>query len=151
MNDKNYCVILAGGIGMKLWPSSMHQKPKQFIDFLGTGETLLQSTYNRISRFVDAHNIIVSTNEQYEGLVRQQLPQLRSENLLLEPMRRNTLPSATWATGTVSMTQYALMLVKLSSIRREIAIVRKSSHMLVCLTRLPSSVFFGRKGKQIKV
>lgn len=102
MNDKNYCVILAGGIGMKLWPSSMHQKPKQFIDFLGTGETLLQSTYKRIARFVDKQNIIVSTNEHYADLVRQQLPQLRSENLLLEPMRRNTLPSATWATVSIA-------------------------------------------------
>ncbi len=102
MNDKNYCVILAGGIGMKLWPSSTHQKPKQFIDFLGTGETLLQSTYKRITRFVDENNIIVSTNEQYRDLVVDQLPQLHAENLLLEPMRRNTLPSATWATVKIA-------------------------------------------------
>lgn len=102
MNDKNYCVILAGGIGLKLWPSSTHQKPKQFIDFLGTGETLLQSTYKRIARFVAEENIIVSTNEQYRALVQEQLPRLHSGNLLLEPMRRNTLPSATWATVKIA-------------------------------------------------
>ena len=102
MNGNNYCVILAGGFGTKLWPTSTQHKPKQFIDFLGRGETLLQSTYNRIAKFVRADNILVSTNEQYNDLVRQQLPQLTDDNLLLEPMRRNTLPSATWATVKIA-------------------------------------------------
>ncbi len=102
MNDKNYCVILAGGIGLKLWPSSTIQCPKQFIDFLGRGETLIQSTYNRIARFVPKENIIVTTNEQYVHFVREQLPELSERNLLVEPMRRNTLPSATWATVEIS-------------------------------------------------
>lgn len=102
MNDNNYCVILAGGVGLKLWPASTHHKPKQFIDFLGNGQTLLQATYNRIARFVDTDNIIVSTNEEYKDLALQQLPHIKQENLLLEPMRRNTLPSATWATLTIA-------------------------------------------------
>ena len=102
MNGNNYCVILAGGIGTKLWPASTQHKPKQFIDFLGKGETLLQSTYNRIAKFVKVENILVSTNEQYSDLVRQQLTQLADDNLLLEPMRRNTLPSATWATVKIA-------------------------------------------------
>lgn len=102
MNDKNYCVIMAGGIGLKLWPSSTHQKPKQFIDFLGRGETLIQSTFKRIAKFVAKENIIVTTNEQYETLVHEQLPDLPEYNLLLEPMRRNTLPSATWATVEIA-------------------------------------------------
>ncbi len=98
MNNNHYCVILAGGIGMRLWPSSRQNKPKQFIDILGNGETLLQSTYKRVAKLVSHENILVTTNEQYIQLVRNQLPDVAESNLLLEPMRRNTLPSATWAT-----------------------------------------------------
>ncbi len=101
MEERNFCVILAGGVGTKLWPASTHSKPKQFIDLLGTGQSLLQNTYKRVLAFVKEENIIVSTNEDYESLVREQLPQLGENNLLLEPMRRNTLPSATWATLTI--------------------------------------------------
>lgn len=97
MNKNNYCVILAGGIGTRLWPSSRQQKPKQFIDFLGTGETLLQATFRRFRKFVAEENILVVSNEDYKDLVLEQLPDLHSENLLLEPMRRNTVPSVTWA------------------------------------------------------
>ena len=112
MNDNNYCVILAGGIGLKLWPSSTIHRPKQFIDFLGRGDTLIQSTYKRIARFVKKENIIVTTNEQYEGYVREQLPDLPENNLLLEPMRRNTLPSATWATVEIAQrTSHAQVLI----------------------------------------
>jgi mannose-1-phosphate guanylyltransferase len=92
-----YCVILAGGTGLRLWPSSSIRHPKQFIDFLGTGETLLQMTYRRYLRFVRPENILVVSNQDYEALVRAQLPSLASENLLLEPMRRNTIPSVIWA------------------------------------------------------
>lgn len=97
MNKNNYCVILAGGIGTRLWPSSRQQKPKQFLDFLGTGETLLQATYRRFRKFVAVENILVVSNEDYKDLVVEQLPDLASDNLLLEPMRRNTVPSVTWA------------------------------------------------------
>ena len=98
MNNNHFCVILAGGVGMRLWPSSRQSKPKQFIDILGKGETLLQSAYKRVSKIVASDNIIVITNEQYKALAMSQLPQVKEENLLLEPMRRNTLPSAIWAT-----------------------------------------------------
>jgi len=97
MNGKNYCVILAGGLGSRLWPLSRANKPKQFIDILGTGKTLLQSTYERFASFIDADNIIVVTNENYRDLVREQLPGIRYENVLMEPMRRNTVPAVTWA------------------------------------------------------
>ena len=98
MNNQNYyCVILAGGIGMRLWPTSRQQRPKQFIDFFGRGETLLQMTYRRFARFLDPNHIIVLTNCQYADLVKEQLPVLPAENVLYEPMRRNTVPSVTWA------------------------------------------------------
>ena len=98
MNNNNYCVILAGGKGTRLWPSSRQQKPKQFIDYLSTGETLLQSTFRRFSKFISKDNIIVVSNEDYRDMVMEQLPELTQGNLLLEPVRRNTVPSVTWAT-----------------------------------------------------
>lgn len=97
MSNNNYCVILAGGIGTRLWPYSRQHMPKQFLDILGTGETLLQATYRRYAAFIDAQNILVVTNEQYRDTVCRQLPGLPTENLLLEPIRRNTVPSVTWA------------------------------------------------------
>lgn len=97
MNRKNYCIILAGGLGTRLWPLSRESKPKQFIDVLGTGKTLLQMTYDRFASFIDADNIIIVTNETYRSLVMEQIPGLRYENMLMEPMRRNTVPAVTWA------------------------------------------------------
>ena len=96
-NTNHYCVILAGGIGTRLWPASRQLKPKQFIDFLGNGETLLQKTYKRFSAFIDKENILVMSNHQYRDMVVSQLPELSEQNLLLEPMRRNTVPSVVWA------------------------------------------------------
>ncbi len=92
-----YCVILAGGIGTRLWPASRQEMPKQFLDILGTGETLLQATYKRYARFINKENIIVMSNERYKELTKTQLPELPAGNLLLEPMRRNTVPSVVWA------------------------------------------------------
>ena len=97
MNAKNYCVILAGGLGSRLWPMSREQKPKQFIDVLGTGKTLLQATYDRFASFISTDNIIIVTNENYRQMVVEQIPGIRYENILMEPMRRNTVPAVTWA------------------------------------------------------
>lgn len=97
MNRNHYCIILAGGIGSRLWPASRQSKPKQFQDVLGMGKTLLQLTYERFVRFIPKENIIVATNLNYADLVREQLPELSSSNLLLEPMRRNNVPAAVWA------------------------------------------------------
>ena len=112
MKPNRYCIILAGGIGTRLWPSSRQGMPKQFLDILGTGETLLQATYRRYATFIDPDNILVITNEKYSDMTREQLPQLPSENLLLEPIRRNTVPSVTWAAiQTRQINRDALMLI----------------------------------------
>lgn len=97
MKEKNYCVILAGGLGTRLWPMSREKMPKQFIDVLGTGQTLLQATYSRFAHFIDEENILIVTNEKYRSLVLEQIPGIDEANVLVEPMRRNTVPAVTWA------------------------------------------------------
>lgn len=96
-NNHRYCVIMCGGIGSRFWPYSRTTLPKQFIDFLGTGRSLLQMSYDRILPIVDKENIIILTNEQYADKVREQLPELADSQLLLEPARRNTAPCIAWA------------------------------------------------------
>jgi mannose-1-phosphate guanylyltransferase len=93
----NYCVIMAGGIGSRFWPMSRTNHPKQFIDILGLGQTLLQLTYNRFLKLCPAKNIIVVTNESYKSLVKEQLPGLSDNQILLEPSRRNTAPCIAYA------------------------------------------------------
>lgn len=95
--SNNYCVILAGGRGKRLWPTSRRACPKQFIDFFGTGKTQLQSTFERISAFIAHDNIFICTNKDYERLVKEQLPDVRADRILAEPIRRNTAPSVAWA------------------------------------------------------
>lgn len=96
--EKNYCVILAGGKGKRLWPVSRENKPKQFLDFFSTGKTLLQQTYERMLKFVAPKNILIATNIEYEEMVVEQLPDVPKENILAEPVNRNTAPSVAWAT-----------------------------------------------------
>ena len=99
--NNNYCVIMAGGIGSRFWPYSRKNKPKQFLDFFGTGHTLLQLTFNRYSKIVPKENIFVITNIQYEGLVKEQLPEISEDRILLEPTRRNTAPCIAWASSKI--------------------------------------------------
>lgn len=93
----NYCVIMAGGIGARFWPMSRTSHPKQFIDILGTGETLIQQTYNRFRRICPKENIYIVTNEIYKKLVQKQIPELPVEQILMEPSRRNTAPCIAYA------------------------------------------------------
>ena len=92
-----YCVIMCGGVGSRFWPYSREERPKQFIDFLGTGRTLLQMSFDRIRAVVPAENVIILTNSRYTDLVREQLPELESHQILAEPARRNTAPCIAWA------------------------------------------------------
>ena len=90
MNKNNYCVIMAGGIGSRFWPMSTQKFPKQFHDILGTGRTMIQQTFDRIKQTVPVENIFVITNTEYAELSHQQLPELPIENIVGEPMMKNT-------------------------------------------------------------
>lgn len=92
-----YCVIMCGGVGSRFWPFSRAEMPKQFLDFFGTGRSLLQATYERVLPLVDPENIFLLTNRRYAPLVREQLPDVPEANILLEPARRNTAPCVAWA------------------------------------------------------
>jgi mannose-1-phosphate guanylyltransferase len=92
-----YCVIMAGGVGTRFWPMSRTNYPKQFLDILGIGKTLLQQTYHRHLSLCPVENIFVVTNEIYKDIVREQLPDLPLENILLEPLRKNTAPCIAYA------------------------------------------------------
>lgn len=96
-NSKNYCIILAGGKGRRLWPCSRTDYPKQFLDFFGTGRTQLQQTFDRFSKLVPKKNIYICTCKQYLPMVLEQVPELDEHNILVEPVNRNTAPSVAWA------------------------------------------------------
>ena len=92
MNKHHYVVIMAGGIGSRFWPMSRTNFPKQFLDILSTGKTLIQSTYERFATFIPEQNIYVVTSNEYVNIVKNQLPQLPLQNILGEPSRKNTAP-----------------------------------------------------------
>jgi mannose-1-phosphate guanylyltransferase len=92
MNRNNYAIIMAGGIGSRFWPISRTSHPKQFIDILGTGKTLIQQTYDRFLKVCPKENIYVVTNEIYTDLVKTQLPDMADGQILTEPVMRNTAP-----------------------------------------------------------
>ena len=102
-NGNNYCVILAGGKGRRLWPCSRSNYPKQFVDFFGVGRTQLQQTFDRMAKIVPADHIFINTNEEYVQLVKEQLPEVPAERILAEPIYRNTAPSMAWANHRISM------------------------------------------------
>lgn len=96
-----YCLILAGGKGRRLWPVSRERHPKQFLDFFGTGKSLLQQTYERFAQFLPIENIFVSTYAAYKEKVHEQLPGLDDSRILCEPIRRNTAPILAWASHRI--------------------------------------------------
>jgi len=93
----NYCVIMAGGVGTRFWPMSKTSRPKQFIDVLGMGKTLIQMTFERFTKICPPENILVVTNEIYKDLVLEQLPLMNESQVLCEPSRRNTAPCVAYA------------------------------------------------------
>ncbi len=91
-NKNHYVAIMAGGIGSRFWPMSRTAYPKQFLDVLNTGKTLVQWTYERYAKFIPAENIYIVTSDEYVDIVKTQLPQLPIENILAEPSKKNTAP-----------------------------------------------------------
>ncbi|MDA3865647.1 MAG: sugar phosphate nucleotidyltransferase [Salinivirgaceae bacterium] len=92
MTKNNYAIIMAGGIGSRFWPWSRTEQPKQFLDVLGTGKTLIQQTFDRISQICPKENILVITNARYAQTIAAQIPDMPAENILSEPQGKNTAP-----------------------------------------------------------
>jgi mannose-1-phosphate guanylyltransferase len=97
MNHNNYIIIMAGGVGSRFWPMSTEEKPKQFLDVLGIGKSLLQQTVARFKTVAPAENILIVTSAKYKALVAEQCPELLESNILLEPCMRNTAPCIAYA------------------------------------------------------
>jgi mannose-1-phosphate guanylyltransferase len=102
MNSKNtYGLIMAGGVGSRFWPLSTSENPKQFLDVLGIGKSLLRLTFERLQKFIPAEHIYILTNTSYEALVLEQLPELTSSQVLCEPERKNTAPCIAYAAAKI--------------------------------------------------
>ncbi|NNF19380.1 MAG: mannose-1-phosphate guanylyltransferase [Flavobacteriaceae bacterium] len=97
MNKNYYAVVMAGGVGSRFWPLSTSENPKQFHDMLGSGQTLIQKTVQRLSKFIPTENILILTNQRYLSLVLEQLPMLNEDQVVLEPAMRNTAPCILYA------------------------------------------------------
>jgi mannose-1-phosphate guanylyltransferase len=97
MNKNLYVILMAGGVGVRFWPYSRNSKPKQFLDVLGTGKTLIQSTIDRFLPLCPVENIFVVTHEEHAAIVMEQLPQLKAGQVLMEPMRKNTAACIAYA------------------------------------------------------
>jgi len=102
MNKNLFVVLMAGGVGVRFWPYSRNSKPKQFLDVLGTGKTLLQSTMDRFLTVCPVENIYVVTHDEHAHLVKQQLPQLGPDQILAEPMRKNTAACIAYASYKIA-------------------------------------------------
>ena len=115
MNKNNYAVIMAGGIGSRFWPMSKPTFPKQFLDILGTGETLIQQTFNRLKKVCPTENILIVTNTDYKDLCVEQLPEITESNILCEPTMRNTAPCVAYAAFKIqNMNKDANMIIAAS-------------------------------------
>ncbi len=101
MNDNHFCIIMAGGDGKRFWPLSRKNHPKQFIDLLGVGQTLLQITFNRYRQICPVENIYIVTNEIYKDIVFEQLADIDKSHVLLEPEAKNTAPCIAYASYTI--------------------------------------------------
>ena len=96
-----YCIIMAGGAGRRFWPYSRKTLPKQFLDFFGTGQTLLQQTFERYRQIVPLENIYITTHTDYKELVRDMLPEVDDAHIIAEEERRNTAPSIAYASHVI--------------------------------------------------
>lgn len=97
INPNYYCVIMAGGVGARFWPMSNSQTPKQFLDILGEGQTLIQKTFRRFTKICPKENIYIVTSKNYKEITLNQLPDITEDQVILEPYRRNTAPCIAYA------------------------------------------------------
>lgn len=112
MNNNLFVVLMAGGIGTRFWPYSRNSKPKQFLDVAGTGKTLLQATYDRFLPLCPKENILIVTNDEHRAITMEQLPELKSSQILSEPMRKNTAPCIAYAAHIINkLNKDAVMVV----------------------------------------
>ena len=119
-----YAVIMAGGVGTRFWPMSRSTMPKQFLDILGIGKSLIQMTFDRLTQTIDAKNILVVTNEKYRELVQEHLPAMPNNNILCEPCMRNTAPCIAYANAVIEG--------RVAADSRDVAIVvAPSDHLIV--------------------
>jgi len=110
--ENNYCIIMAGGVGSRFWPFSRNDRPKQFLDFFGTGRSLLQMTFDRFRHLMPVENILIVSNVIYKDLILEQLPEIKPTQVLLEPNRRNTAPCIAYAISRIkAMTDKANIVV----------------------------------------
>ena len=111
MNKNLFVVLMAGGVGTRFWPYSRNARPKQFLDVLGIGKTLLQSTYERFLPLCPKENIFIVTNEEHVELTREQIPDILPDQLLAEPMRKNTAPCIAYACHKIAGKNHEAVLV----------------------------------------
>lgn len=102
MNKNDFCVIMAGGLGSRFWPMSKTAHPKQFIDILGTGKSLIQETYDRFKKIVFKQNIYIVTNSAYKELIKSQISEIEDYQIVCEPSRRNTAPCIAYASYKIA-------------------------------------------------
>jgi mannose-1-phosphate guanylyltransferase len=128
MNKNMYAVIMAGGIGSRFWPLSRSSKPKQFLDILNMGKTLIQMTYERYLPICPKENIYIVANEDYYDLIKEQLPDLEDAQILREPSRKNTAPCVMYACHKIhALNPEAIMVVAPS----DHVILKESEYLLV--------------------
>lgn len=112
MSSNYYAIVMAGGVGSRFWPVSTPEFPKQFHDMLGSGHTLIQKTFNRLALLIPKENILILTNENYQNIVKEQLPFVSDDNIILEPAMRNTAPCILYAAMKIyKMNPEAVMVV----------------------------------------
>ncbi len=111
MKEHYYVAILAGGLGTRFWPKSRASLPKQFLDILNTGKTLIQSTFERYAAFIPPENIFVITSDEYFSIVKEQLPGIKPENILTEPSRKNTAPCVAYISFKLQQTDPDALLI----------------------------------------
>ena len=128
-----YAVIMAGGIGSRFWPMSRSAEPKQFLDILGTGRSLIRMTFDRLEKLVPADHILVVTNARYKDQVAAHLPSMPVENILCEPFMRNTAPCIAYANAVIASRDPQASVVVAPS---DHLILDESGFLEVCRTAL---------------